>query len=429
MEKVLINNEKQFLIELFHQAVAAADPNILIDKYLPQKPKGRTIIIGIGKASAAMALAFEKVWQKANYGALEGLIVTSKDNEKQLKQIETIIAAHPVPDENSKIAATRMLNLISNLTKNDLVVALISGGGSSLLSLPAGNLSAEDKRAVNQALLASGVPIAKMNCVRKHLSMIKGGRLAKAAHPAKVVSLVISDVPGDEPALVASGPTIADGTTRQDALDVIKNYDLQLPERVMNWLKSEKSQAPFPNDKEFNNNEVFLIANAQMSLQAAANWAEKQNIKTHIISDAIEGEAREIGKEHALLARQIATKKHILKPPILLLSGGETTVTLKNKSGKGGRNSEYLLSFALNIMGKKNIFALACDTDGIDGSENNAGAYCDGTSIKRMKEKLIEGQEYLNQNNAYCAFKAIDDLIFTGATATNVNDFRAILIR
>jgi len=424
----LIKDPKLFLVELFKEAVAAADPKILIAKYLPVKPKGRTIVVGVGKASGSMALAFENEWERAGYGKLEGLVVTSKGNERELKYINTIIAAHPVPDENSSIAAKQMLKMVSGLSKDDLVVALISGGGSSLFSLPASGISASDKKAVNKALLAGGVSISEMNCIRKHLSKIKGGRLAKAAYPAKLLSLVISDVPGDDAALVASGPTIADNTTRLDALEIVEKYKLDLPKSVMDWLNDEQSVAPFPSDKQFENNEVHLIANANMSLQAAKEFAQKRGIKAHIISDAIEGEASIIGREHGELACQIAAGKHELKKSILLLSGGETTVTLRHK-GKGGRNSEFLLSLALTIDGVKNIYALAADTDGIDGSEKNAGAYCDATSIERMKERSIDGANLLQNNDAYSAFSVVSDLIFTGVTATNVNDFRAVLIQ
>lgn len=425
----MIDSEKAFLFDLFKVAVAAADPAHLIAKYLPKKPRGRTIIIGVGKASGAMALAFESAWEKAGYGTLEGLVVTSKNNDKKLKYLEQIIAAHPVPDENSAIAAKQMLELMQDLSKDDLVVALISGGGSSFLSLPANGISSNDKAKVNKALLTGGVPIAKMNCVRKHLSKIKGGRLAKAAYPAKVISLVISDVPGDDPALVASGPTIADETTRKDALKIIKNYKLDLPKSVIGWLNNEKSEAPNPDEEYFKKNTVHLIANANISLLAAKKYAEQKGIKAHIISDAIEGEASLVGVEHAKMVRQIVAGEHVFKKPILLLSGGETTVTLRNKSGRGGRNSEYLLSLSIGIDGIKNVFAIAADTDGIDGSENNAGAYADYTSVKQMQGLGIDASDYLQLNDAYTAFAAIDDLIFTGATSTNVNDFRAILIR
>ena len=419
---------KAFLTKLFKQAVAAADPAILMDKYLPVQPKGRVIVIGAGKASGAMAKAFETVWQNAGRAPLAGLVVCAYGNVVFPNNIETIMAAHPVPDKNSEIAARRMLDLVNNLTKDDLVVALISGGGSSLLSLAHAPISASDKREVNKALLKGGVPIAKMNCIRKHLSAIKGGQLAKAAYPAKVISLVISDVPGDDPALVASGPTIADFTSRKEALQIIKDYNLDLPKTVLDWLNSAKSAAPKPDDIEFKNNQTHLIAASNISLKAAAKMAKTHGINTHIISDAIEGEASIVGAQHAKMVRQIVADKHSLKKPILLLSGGETTVTLKNKFGKGGRNSEYLLSFAIGIDGVKNVFALAADTDGIDGSENNAGAYANYDSVKQMQKLGIDASKYLQLNDAYTAFAAIDDLIMTGATATNVNDFRAIFI-
>jgi len=419
---------KAFLTKLFKQAVAAADPAILMNEYLPDQVKGRTIVIGFGKASGAMAKAFEMVWQNVGRMPLEGLVVCAYGNVVLPNNIETIMAAHPVPDENSELAARRMLDLVGNLAKDDLVVALISGGGSALLSLAHAPISASDKREVNKALLKGGVPIAKMNCIRKHLSVIKGGRLARAAYPAKVISLVISDVPGDDPALVASGPTIADSTSRKEALQIIKDYNLALPKTVLDWLNSAKSAAPKPDDIEFKNNQTHLIATSNISLKAAAKMAEVQGVNAHIISDAIEGEASIVGAEHAKMVRQIVAGKHLLKKPILLLSGGETTVTLKNKFGKGGRNSEYLLSLAIGIDGVKNVFALAADTDGIDGSENNAGAYVNYDTVKQMQRLGIDASDCLQLNDAYSAFAAVDDLIVTGATATNVNDFRAIFI-
>ncbi len=423
---MIIKETKAFLLDLFKEAIAAADPAILMAGYMPKKPKGRTVVIGLGKASGAMALAFESEWFAAGNGEVEGLIVTSKGNGKKLKNIKTIIASHPIPDENSSIAARQMIELVSGLTKDDLVVALISGGGSALLSL-ANGISADEKQAVNKALLNNGVPIAKMNCIRKHLSNVKGGRLAKLAYPAKLVSLVISDVVGNDPALVASGPTIADETTRYDALKIIKDYQLDLPKAAIAWLNNPKSEAPKPSEKYFVNNEIHIIANANMSLKAAAKMAEQWGVKAYIISDAIEGEASIVGFEHAELALQISKGNERFEKPCVILSGGETTVSLRHK-GKGGRNSEYLLSLALGIHGVDNVFALAADTDGIDGSENNAGAYADGASVERMKKAGVLAKQYLQKNNAYSAFEAVNDLIVTGATATNVNDFRAILI-
>ena len=422
-----IPDPKAFLINLFQVAVDAADPAKLMDAHLPAQPKGRTIVIGAGKASGAMAEAFEASWRKAERGPLEGLVVTSHGNKRTTHEIEVIEAAHPVPDEGSEIAAKRLLETVSGLSNDDLVVALISGGGSSILSLPADPLTAKDKRAVNKALLAGGVPIHEMNCVRKHLSAIKGGRLAAAVHPAKLVSLVISDIPGDDPALVASGPTIPDATTRSDALDIVDRYGLELPQAALDWLNNPESAAPIPQDSLFVGNEVTLIAAAQMSLEAAAKSARAQGIEAHILSDAFEGEARIVGQNHAAMSRQIVERGQPFNTPTLLLSGGETTVTLRHK-GRGGRNSEFLLSLARGIEGLQNVFALAADTDGIDGSENNAGAFCDGDSLKRMRDAGNDPIRSLDGNDAYTAFEAANDLVVTGPTATNVNDFRAILI-
>ena len=373
-----------------------------------------------------MAAAFNTSWQAAGHGPLEGLVVTAHGSGEDAGPIEIIGAAHPVPDAGSHQAAKRLLETVSGLTADDLVVALISGGGSSLLSLPADPLTAEDKQAVNASLLAGGVPISEMNCIRKHLSAIKGGRLAAAAHPAKVVSLVISDIPGDDPALVASGPTIPDATSREDALKIVERYNLNLPQAAMDWLNDPKSAAPDPSDPVFANNEVHLIAAAQMSLEAAAKEARTQGIETHILSDAFEGEARVAGRFHAALARQIVDHGQPFSKPCLVLSGGETTVTLKHK-GKGGRNSQFLLAFAQGIAGYP-VAAIAADTDGRDGSENNAGAFADGTSVDRMRAAGADPLLLLDRNDAYSAFEAANDLIVTGPTATNVNDFRAILI-
>lgn len=423
-----ITDPKAFLVNLFHAAIDTADPAKLMDAHLPSQPKGRTIVIGAGKASGAMAEAFEAAWQKAGRGRLEGLVVTSHGNKRAAREIEVIEAAHPVPDQGSEIAAKRLLEKVSGLSGDDLVVALISGGGSSILSLPAAPLTAKDKRAVNKALLAGGVPIHEMNCVRKHLSAIKGGRLAAAVHPAKLVSLVISDIPGDDPALVASGPTIPDVTTRKDALDIVDRYGLEFPQSAIDWLSNPESAAPNPEDSVFEGNEVRLIAASQMSLEAAAKFAKEKGIEAHILSDSFEGEARIVGQIHAAMSRQIVERGQPFKRPVLLLSGGETTVTLRHK-GRGGRNSEFLLSLARGIEGLQNVFALAADTDGIDGSENNAGAFCDGGSLKRMRDAGIDPIRSLDRNDAYTAFDAANDLIVTGPTATNVNDFRAILIQ
>lgn len=418
------DDPQNFLKSLFESAVDAADPARIIPQNLPAKPKGRTIVVGAGKASAAMAKVFEDVWD----GDLTGLVVTRYDYGVDCSRIEILESAHPVPDAAGLQAATRMLEFVSGLNEDDLVVALISGGGSSLLPLPPASIGLEGKAAVNDALLKSGATIHEMNCLRKYMSTIKGGRLAEAAHPARVVSLVLSDIPGDDPALVASGPTIPDGTSRADALAIVDRYKMSLPASAIDWLRDETNLAPDPADPKFARNEVLTIGAAQMSLQAAAGLARNAGIDAHILSDAIEGEARDVGLMHAALARQILMRNEPFAKPALLLSGGETTVTLRGK-GRGGRNTEFLLGFAIAIRGLSGIHALAADTDGIDGSEANAGAFADGSTFDRLLEAGIDPRACLAENDAYSAFEAIGDLLVTGPTRTNVNDFRAILLR
>jgi glycerate 2-kinase len=420
----MIENPRLFLRSLFDVAVAAADPFLTVKAHLPPKPKGRTIVIGAGKASAAMAAALEDAWD----GPLGGLIVTRYGYKVPTRTIEVIEAAHPVPDAASEVAARRMLETVRGLTSDDLVIALVSGGGSALLVSPAPGMSLADKQAVNRLLLASGMPIHEMNVIRKHLSGIKGGRLAAAAAPAKVVTLVISDIPGDDPALVASGPTIPDPRSLEDARAIIARYQLDLPQAALRHLATAEAAAPNPESPAFQNHETRLIASASLSLEAAARMAESHGITTHILSDAIEGEARDVGALHASLAREIITRGRPFKAPCLLLSGGETTVTITGKGGKGGRNSEFLLSFANRIAGLEGITALAADTDGIDGSETNAGAFADGGSSQRMRQARIDPIASLHTHDAWTAFSAAGDLLVTGPTRTNVNDFRAILI-
>ena len=414
---------KAFLTSIFNAAVAAADPERTIRDHLPARPKGRTIVIGAGKGSAQMAAAFEKVWD----GPIEGLVVTRYGYGSKCERIEIIEAAHPVPDAAGLEASRRLLEKVQGLTADDLVVALISGGGSALLPSPAANLTLADEIAVNEALLASGAPIAAMNTIRKHLSTIKGGRLAAAAHPARVVSLVVSDIPGDNPALVASGPTVPDTGSREDALASISTYGMKLPTSVMAHINSAAADAPRPGDPIFAGNEVHLIASAGVSLEAAATEARRQGIEAVILSDSIEGEAREVGGVHAAIAREVATRDRPFRKPVLILSGGETTVTLRAK-GKGGRNSEFLLAFAIAIGGLEGIHALAADTDGIDGSEDNAGAFADGSTVSRMRTASVDAKAMLAGNNAWTAFNAVGDLFVPGPTGTNVNDLRAILI-
>jgi glycerate 2-kinase len=415
---------KSFLTSIFKAAVAAADPELTVRSRLPAKPRGRTIVIGAGKGSAQMARALEKAWD----APLQGVVVTRYGYAAPCERIEVIEAAHPVPDEAGQTASKRLLEAVSGLTADDLVIALISGGGSALLPSPPDGLTLADEIAVNEALLASGAPISAMNAVRKHVSTIKGGRLAAAAYPARMVSLVVSDIPGDKPALVASGPTVPDESTREDALGFISAYGMRLPASVMAHLRSYAADAPRPDDPRFASNQVHVIASAAVSLEAVIAEAGKYGIEAVILSDSVEGEAREVGSVHAAIAREVATRDRPFRKPVLILSGGETTVTLRAK-GKGGRNSEFLLSFAIGIQGLDGIDALAADTDGIDGSENNAGAFADGTTVARMRAVGTDAKAMLAGNNAWSAFDSVGDLFVTGPTGTNVNDLRAILVR
>ena len=370
-----------------------------------------------------MARAFEELWD----GPVEGLVVTRYGFGADCRSVEVLEASHPVPDESGLAAAERMMALVSDLTKEDLVVALICGGGSALLPAPAGNLTLADEIRLNEMLLESGAPITAMNTIRKHVSNIKGGRLAKLAHPAKIVSLIVSDIPGDDPAQVASGPTVPDRSSRQDALKLIERYRMDLPQSIRDHIASEESACPAPEDAAFSRHETKVIASAAVSLEAAVQAALKQDVEAVILSDAIEGEAREIAKMHAAMAREIALRNRPFRKPVVLLSGGETTVTLRG-SGKGGRNTEFLLSLAAEIDGFESINALAADTDGIDGSQDNAGAFADGGSVARMRSRGIDPIALLLNNDAWSAFDAIDDLFVPGPTGTNVNDFRAIMI-
>ncbi|VAW10643.1 D-glycerate 2-kinase [hydrothermal vent metagenome] len=418
---------RAFLKALFEAGIAAADPALVVPPALPPRPRGRVVVVGAGKASAAMAQALEEAWD----GPLEGLVVTRTGYGAPCRRIEIVEAAHPVPDTAGLAGAARMLKLVEGLGRDDLVIALISGGGSSLLCLPPAQVGLKVKQQVNAILLASGAPIAEMNAVRKHLSCIKGGRLAAAAAPAKVVSLVISDIPGDDAALVASGPTIADDTGREVALEIVRRYAMDLPKPAMDWLANPAAAAPSPSDPVFDRHEVHLIAAAQMSLEAAAAGARADGLSAHILSDAMEGEARDAGGSHAAIARQMVTRGQPFTAPAVLLSGGETTVTLSaagRQEGRGGRNTEFLLGFALGIDGLAGISALAADTDGIDGSEDNAGAFADGGSITRLRQLGHDPKAMLARNDAWGAFDVLGDLLITGPTRTNVNDFRAILV-
>ncbi|MBX4940884.1 glycerate kinase type-2 family protein [Rhizobium binae] len=415
---------RDFLKSLFDAAVRAADPLTGIKARLPEKPKGRTVVIGAGKGAAQMAQALESVWD----GPLEGLVVTRYGYGCETRHTEIIEAAHPVPDAAGLAAARRLMEKVTPLTEDDLVIALICGGGSALLPAPPEGLTLEDEIALNEILLASGAPISAMNIVRKHLSTIKGGRLA-AATKAKVVSLIVSDIPGDNPAHVASGPTVPDGSTRHEALDIIRQYGLQLPQAALDHLNSPKADAPRPDDPVLSRHEHHIIASAGVSLEAAAAEAKKQGIEPAILSDAIEGEARDVALVHAAIACEVLGRNRPFSKPVVILSGGETTVTLRAKGGKGGRNGEFALAVALAIDGQEGIHLLAADTDGIDGSEDNAGAFADGGTVRRLRAAGLDARRLLDGNDSYSGFAAVGDLFETGPTGTNVNDFRAILIR
>lgn len=413
---------RNFLQSLFNAALEAANPLNGIRHYLPQPPKGKTVVIGAGKGAAQMAAALESLWPTP----LQGLVVTRYGYGCPTKSIEVVEASHPVPDCAGVVAAQRLVSLIGNLDPDDLVIALICGGGSALLPAPPAGLSLDNEIALNEALLASGAPISAMNVVRKHVSTIKGGRLA-AATRARVVSLIVSDIPGDNPAFVASGPTVPDASTRQDALDVIANYRLTLPPAIISHLNSSAADAPSPTDGRFLGHEHHIIASAGVSLDAAAALAQQQGFTPYILSDAIEGEARDVALVHAALAREVLLKDRPFSKPAVLLSGGETTVTLRNQTGKGGRNSEFALALALAMDGS-DFSALAADTDGIDGIGGHAGAFCDGSTASRLRAQGLDGRQFLSRNESYTAFEAIGDLFVPGPTGTNVNDFRAIIL-
>ncbi len=417
--------DRDLLENYFHHAVAAAQPGRVVASHLPERPRGRTIVIGAGKASAQMARAFELAWDAP---IDDSLVVTRYGYGATCERIEIVEAAHPVPDMAGYFAARRLLEKLSGLSHDDLVVALISGGGSALLPQPAPGLSFEDEQAVNEVLLASGAPIGVMNLIRNQLSAVKGGRLAAVAAPARVATLIVSDIPGDDPALVASGPTVPMAATRVDARKAAELYRLALPPAAAELLASDLNPPPAPDDARFAHNTVRVIASATLSLEAAASAAKTDGLTPHILSDAVEGESRDVGLVHAALAREIAARNRPFGKPALVLSGGETTVTIRG-NGKGGRNSEFLLSFALAIEGVAGITALAADTDGIDGMGTNAGAFADGTTAARLRAKGLDPRALLANNDAYTAFETLGDLFAPGPTGTNVNDFRAIVVR
>ncbi|MFC5068611.1 glycerate kinase type-2 family protein [Flaviflagellibacter deserti] len=408
---------------MFDAAVAAALPSVIVPQHLPPIPKGRTIVIGAGKASAAMAKAVEDNWT----GPLEGLVVTRYGHAVHCDRIEIVEASHPVPDAAGEDAARRILEKVQGLNEDDLVIALISGGGSALMALPAEGLTLADKQALNKALLASGASIDEMNCVRKHLSAIKGGRLAAAAWPATVVSLLISDVPGDDPSVIASGPTVPDRTTFADALAIVRKYKIEEPRAAIEHLERGVGESIKPGDAKLSRASLKMVATPQMSLEAAAEVARQAGLTPIILGDAIEGEAREVARVMAGIARQVVQYDQPAKKPCVLLSGGETTVTVRGK-GRGGRNAEFLLALTVALDGLKGVHALAADTDGIDGSEDNAGAIALDDTLSRAADKGVSAKLKLADNDGYGFFSALDSLVTTGPTLTNVNDFRAILI-
>jgi hydroxypyruvate reductase len=408
---------------MFDAAVEVAQPARTIPAHLPVPPKGRTIVVGAGKASAAMASAVEATWP----GPLEGLVLTRYGHAVPCQRIEIVEASLPVADESGRDAARRILDLVSDLGEDDLVLALVSGGGSALLSLPALGLTFEDKQAINKALLRSGATISEMNCVRKHLSLIKGGRLAAAAFPAKVVTLLISDVPGDDPSVIASGPTVPDSSTAAEALNILRKYGIEQPSVVIRHLEMAPEETPKPGDPRLTRTETRVVATPQRSLEAAAEVARRAGVAPLILGDAIEGEAREVAKVMAAIARQVSRYGQPHRPPCVLLSGGETTVTLRG-NGRGGRNAEFLLALAVALEDQPGIHAIACDTDGVDGSEDNAGAIASDDTLRRSRSAAVDAKAHLANNDGYGFFAALGDLVVTGPTLTNVNDFRAILI-
>ena len=416
------HSAKDALNRIFMAAVASADPAKALQHHLPSPPKGRCVVVGAGKASAAMAAALEAAWPHVD---LSGVVVTRYGHAVPTARIEIIEASHPVPDDKSAEAAKRILAAVEGLTADDMVIALISGGGSALMVAPAEGMTLADKMAVNRALLASGATISEMNAVRKHLSRIKGGRLALAAKPARVVSLLISDVPGDDPSEIASGPTVADPSDIESVREIVSRYALDLPENVRKVLEKGE-ETPKAGDIE---EDIRLIAAPSLALQAAADEAVKLGLTPLILGDSLEGESKDVGAVMAGIALSASRKGLPVKGPAVLLSGGETTVTIgKGPAGKGGRNTEFLLSLALTLKGADGIWAIAGDSDGIDGVEDAAGAAVTPDTLARMREAGVDPRQSLVSHDSYTAFRAAGDLVVTGPTLTNVNDIRAILI-
>ena len=427
---------REFLEYLYRAAVTRALPLQNTAAFLPAPPLGRTIVIGAGKAGGSMVQAVEALWPTDK--PLEGLVITRYGHipprpAKLNQRIDLVEASHPVPDAAGLAATQRILALVRGLTKNDLVLCLISGGGSALLTLPADGLSLEDKQRINKALLNSGATIGEINCVRKHLSGIKGGRLAAACAPARVVTLTISDVPGDDASIIASGPTVPDASSCTEALAILKRYGIDVPGVIKVKLEQGALETPKPGDPLFDGHEVHLIATPRQSLQAAAVAARAAGLAAYILSDEMEGESREVGKVHAALARAVALTGEPFQKPCVILSGGETTVTIRKQAqgtpkGRGGRAGEFCMGLALALQGQVGVFALAADTDGIDGVEDNAGAFVSPSTLERALAAGMKLDHYLDRNDAYGYFERLGDLVVSGPTFTNVNDFRALLI-
>ena len=423
MNSAPVADRRALLLAMFDAAIAAAQPALCLPPHLPAPPKGRTLVIGAGKASAAMARALEDHW----HAPLQGLVVTRYGYAVPCQRIEIVEAAHPVPDEAGLRAAQRIHQLLQGLTADDLVIALISGGGSSLLVAPAPGLSLADKQAINTALLRSGATISEMNCLRRHLSALKGGRLGAACHPAQLLTLLISDVPGDDPIDIASGPTVGDPTTCADALAIVQRYRIELPPAARALLESGAGESVKPADPRLARAQTRIVTAPQMALEAAAQVARAAGVQPYILGDSLEGEARDIGKALAGITRQVVRQGQPFQPPCVLLSGGETTVTLRG-DGRGGRNVEFLLSLAVALDGLSGVHALAGDTDGVDGAEEIAGAVLTPDTLARAWALGINPRASLDRNDGHGFFQALGDSVITGPTLTNVNDFRAIVI-
>ena len=419
-----ISDPRQFLIDMYMTAVDAVSADKCLPPFIPDPPKdGRTIVVGAGKAAAAMAKTLEENWS----GPISGLVITRYGHSAPTEHIEVVQAAHPIPDEEGLDGTLRILDIVQELDEKDLVICLMSGGGSALLTLPALGMTFDEKQDINRALLTSGATIAEINCVRKHLSQIKGGRLALACAPARVVTLMISDIPGDEPHLIASGPTLPDPTTCSEALAILHAYGIEISDSVRECLQNGSWETPKPGDPRFEGNENHIVAKAEDALGAAENFARNAGITPWTLSDSLEGTARNVAKLHADIVRDVLLNQAPFVSPGVILSGGEVTVSVRG-TGKGGRNTEFLLGLAIALEKMPDVYAIACDTDGIDGQGDNAGALCFPDTLDRARERGLDARACLKNNNSYHFFCALDDLVITFPTRTNVNDFRAILI-